>query len=45
MNTSLTFSVHDDSPGGIRLLHYVRDNKPILIDTSSDPFYTPGLVA
>ena len=33
------------SPDGIKLMHYAKDNKSIPIDTSSDPFYTPGLVA
>ena len=35
----------DGSPDGIKLLHYAKGNKSISIDTSSDPFYTPGLVA
>ncbi len=35
----------DGSPDGIKLMHYVKDNRSIPIDPSSDPFYTPGLVA
>ena len=35
---------YEGSPDGIKLLHYAKDNKSIPIDTSSDPFYTPGLV-
>jgi len=33
------------SPDGIRLMHYAKDSKSIPIDTSSDLFHTPGLVA
>lgn len=34
----------DGSADGIKLLHYMKDNKPVLIDLSSDPLYTPNLV-
>jgi len=35
----------DGSPDGIKLMYYAKDNNSIPIDTSSDPFYTPDLVA
>ena len=35
----------DGSPEGIKLLHYVKDNKSISLDALFDKFYMPNLVA
>ena len=35
----------DGSPGGIKLLHYAKDNRSIPLDALFDRFYTPNLVA